>query len=76
MVWEMMLGDTSGTNKLWMNNELILDEDGVNMPLSAYAGVTLDQEGVDRIQAGVTANSNAENVLLYLDNVDLTVTFR
>ncbi|MEM1326688.1 MAG: hypothetical protein AAGI23_12070 [Bacteroidota bacterium] len=82
--WEMMLSPTEeGENRLYINNEEILNELGMNMPNAAIFKAEAASQGIDfklpspvfyeRLQIGVTANPTSHPVELYVDNVRLAL---
>lgn len=77
--WELKLSpDDNGSNKLFINGNQILSENGMNMPNASifrdvFAENDIDFElqepiSYERIQIGATANPDSEDLLLYIDN--------
>ena len=82
--WELVLSpNDDGGNKVFINNEQVLSESGMNMPnaevfRSLFAENNIEfelQEPVvyERIQIGATANPDAEDILLYVDNFSIQI---
>lgn len=82
--WELNLSpNEDGTNKLFLNDTQILSEKGMNMPNAqifkdAFAENDINfelQEPVvyERVQVGATANPDAEDLILYVDNFSISV---
>ncbi|GMN10264.1 hypothetical protein MTsPCn9_13210 [Croceitalea sp. MTPC9] len=82
--WELNLSpNEDGTNLLFINENLILSENGMNMPNAkvfrdVFAENNIDfelQEPVvyERIQVGATANPDTGDLTIYLDNFSISI---
>lgn len=85
ITWEMQLSqDQNGINRLSLNGTEILSQNGMNMPNSEIFRTLFAEEGIDfelqepvfyeRLQIGATANPDGEDVLIFVDNFNLTIT--
>ncbi len=71
-------------NKLSINGNEILSQSGMNMPNAEIFRTLFAEEGIDfelqepvfyeRLQIGATANPDGEDVLIYVDNFNLSIT--
>lgn len=82
--WELKLSpNDNGSNKLFINGNQILSENGMNMPnASIFRDVFAESDiefelqepiSYERIQIGATANPDSEDLLLYIDNFSLRI---
>lgn len=82
--WELTLSpNQDGGNLLYMNDALILSENGMNMPNAAIFRALFAENDIDfelqepvsyeRIQIGATANPDSEDLLLYVDNFSIQI---
>ena len=82
--WQMILfPDDTGLNKLYINDEEVINENGKNMPNSTEFKQAFAENGIDfelsdplyyeRFQIGATANPTPSKVTMYIDNVRLSV---
>ncbi len=80
--WVLNLSDeTDGSNQLYINEQLVIEESGINMPNQQIFAELFAQENIDfqlqtplfyeRIQFGITANSTNSPVGLYIDDVTI-----
>ncbi|AKA35201.1 hypothetical protein [Flagellimonas lutaonensis] len=83
--WQMQLSpNDNGTNQLFINGQQALSETAKNLPnaeifkqVFAENGINFElQEPVayERVQIGATANPNAEDLEIYVDNFSLSIT--
>ncbi len=84
IVWEMILSpNNDGLNKLFINNQEVISNKGINMPNGnlfktefAASGIDFElQEPVsyERFQIGVTANPTQSDIDIYIDEVKLEI---
>ncbi|MFD0864029.1 heparin lyase I family protein [Sungkyunkwania multivorans] len=82
--WEMtMSDDDNGSNKLAIDGNVVIDENGMNMPNAQIFAAVFANQGIDftlqeplmyeRVQIGATANPTAGNIELYVDNFSIRV---
>ena len=82
--WEMTLSDEdSGLNKLTINDMVVIDETGMNLPNAQVFSDVFAAEGInftlqeptayERVQIGATANPTAPTVEMYVDNFSIEV---
>ena len=82
--WESVLDSTdAGINRLYVDDVLVLEAAGANMPnpedfaaLFAAQGITFQlQEPLiyERVQLGATANPTAQDVVMYIDDVEIQI---
>ncbi|MEQ3655427.1 MAG: hypothetical protein ABNH00_06150 [Dokdonia sp.] len=82
--WEMTLAnDMSGQNKLFIDDALVINENGMNMPNPAIFSTIFAQEGIpftlqepvfyERVQIGATANPSAAQITMRIDNFSIEV---
>lgn len=82
--WSMKLSsEDNGTNKLYINNELVISVNAMNLPNATTFRQIFAENGIDfelqqpiyyeRIQIGATANPDAEDLLLYVDNFSIRI---
>jgi len=67
-------GELDGRTQVFIDEEVAIDEVGVNMPLTHVAeqfGVSLTAERFDYVQFGVTANSRSDAVTVFFDDVEI-----
>ncbi|MEP2772179.1 MAG: hypothetical protein ABJH05_08520 [Fulvivirga sp.] len=80
--WILDLSDEAdGLSQLYINEQLVIEELGINMPNQEIFGSIFAQENIDfqlqtplfyeRVQFGITANSTGNPVRLYLDDVQI-----
>ncbi len=85
VVWEMNLSPNSdGFNKLFINNQEVLSETGMNMPNASLFKTEFAANGIDfelqqplfyeRFQIGATANPTQSNIEIFIDDVKLKIT--
>ncbi|NKI30969.1 hypothetical protein [Croceivirga thetidis] len=85
ITWEMQLSQSeNGFNKLSIDGNEILSQNGMNMPNAEIFRTLFAEEGIEfelqeplfyeRLQIGATANPDGEDVLIYIDNFKLTIT--
>ena len=71
--WTVKLGvDGAGQTQVTLNDAVVLNANTTTMPSTSIARKVLGvdiTEAVDRIQIGLTANSNNTPALIYVDNV-------
>lgn len=83
--WQMNLSpNDNGTNQLFINGQQVLSETAMNLPnaeifkeVFAENGINFElQEPVayERVQIGATANPDAEDLEIYVDNFSLSIT--
>ncbi|WP_350284319.1 hypothetical protein [uncultured Croceitalea sp.] len=84
ITWESFLSpEENGGNKLLVNDQLVLSQNGMNLPNTMVFKNLFSQEGIsfelqtpvlyERVQIGATANPDAGDILLYVDNVSITI---
>ncbi len=69
-------GDGDGRTLVYVDQELVIDSVGVNMPLNSVTeplGVALTAERFDYVQFGVTANSRPDSINLSFDDAEIHV---
>ncbi|MFD2587244.1 hypothetical protein ACFSQJ_09905 [Croceitalea marina] len=82
--WELVLSpNEDGANKVFLNGDQILSQDGMNMPNAQVFRDVFAENNIDfelqlpvvyeRIQVGATANPNAEDLTIYVDNFSMTI---
>ena len=82
--WESTLSpNEDGANKLFLNGNQILSENGMNMPNAEIFRALFTENDIDfelqepvsyeRVQIGATANPDAEDLLLYVDNFSIQI---
>lgn len=82
--WQMQLStDNSGSNELYINDQQVISENGMNMPNPEIFRSLFAEEGIDfelqqpvvyeRVQVGATANPDAEDLVIYVDNFSINV---
>lgn len=67
-------GELDGRTQVYIDDKLVIDEIGINMPLTHIAeplGVSLTAERFDYVQFGVTANGRSDSVTIYFDDVEI-----
>lgn len=80
--WEMILSTNSdGSNKLYINDELVISADGANMPNETTFREEFARNGIEfqlqkplfyeRIQVGATANASVSNIEMYVDDIEI-----
>ena|GEM_PF-2878361 len=71
--WTVKLGvEGAGQTQITLDDKVVLAADSTTMPSTSIARKLLGHditEAVDRIQIGLTANSNNKPALIYVDNV-------
>lgn len=83
--WVMKLSpNTEGINQLYINEQLVIDETGDNMPNSDIFEQIFAAEGVtfklqtpvfyERVQIGATANPTPSDIPIYVDDFSLQIT--
>lgn len=82
--WSMVLSpNEDGGNELFINDTQILSENAMNMPNAEIFSALFAENDIDfelqepvsyeRVQVGATANPDAEDLLLYLDNFSIQI---
>ncbi len=85
VVWEMKLSqDDVGINKLLINNQEVISENGINMPNVSLFETEFANNGIDfelleplfyeRFQIGATANPTEFGIELFVDDVKFEIT--
>lgn len=77
IVWRTWLGkDDAGRLQVTLDDQLVLDATGTNLPTAEHtpgANGRAVLEAVDRIQLGITANSNDQAAMLLVDDVEMRI---
>lgn len=77
--WRIVLGQADdGAVDLWIDNTKVLSANGATMPdrnVARRHGLSLDAEQLDRIQVGLTANSQPHDTELLMDDIELVVDY-
>jgi len=84
IVWEMKLSpNNDGVNKLFINNQEVISEIGMNMPNASLFETEFATYGIDfelqepvfyeRFQIGATANPTQFDIEIYIDDVKLKI---
>tara|TARA_R110002012_G_scaffold114079_1_gene260357 strand:+ start:176397 stop:177236 length:840 start_codon:yes stop_codon:yes gene_type:complete len=84
VVWELKLSQNNdGINKLFINNQEVLSESGMNMPNKSLFETEFANNGIDfelqeplfyeRFQIGATANPTPFDVELFIDDVKFEI---
>ncbi|MBW1297875.1 hypothetical protein [Aquimarina litoralis] len=82
--WELTLANTdTGVNKLSINGNEVINDNGMNMPNATIFRDVFAQNGIDftlqepvfyeRIQVGATANPTMEDIELFVDNFSIKI---
>lgn len=82
--WVMNLSpNTNGSNELYINGQLVIDEADSNMPNAGIFEQVFEEEGInfelqtpvryERVQVGATANPTTTDVQIYVDDFSLQV---
>ncbi|WP_343487102.1 hypothetical protein [Allomuricauda sp. d1] len=83
--WQMMLStENNGSNELFINNQQVLSESAMNLPNADVFRAIFAENDIDfelqqpvvyeRVQIGATANPDAEDLVLYIDNFSISIT--
>lgn len=84
IVWEMKLSSNNdGINKLFINNQEVIAETGMNMPNASLFEAEFATHGIDfelqepvfyeRFQIGATANPTQSDIEMYVDDVSFSI---
>ena len=84
IVWELKLSqDNDGLNKLSINNQEVISENGMNMPNASLFEIEFANNGIDfelqepllyeRFQIGATANPTQFDIELFIDDVKFEI---
>ena len=84
VVWELALSsDNNGINKLYINDDEVISESGMNMPNADLFRAEFAKNGIDfelqeplyyeRFQIGATANPTQHDIELFIDDVKLEI---
>ncbi len=82
--WQMQLSnENDGSNQLFINDQQVISENGMNLPNAEIFKSIFAEEGIDfqlqepvyyeRIQLGATANPDAGDLILYVDNFTISI---
>lgn len=85
VIWELKLSpNDDGINKLFVNNQEAIAENGINMPNASLFEAEFANSGIDfelqepvfyeRLQIGATANPTQFGVELFIDDVKIEIT--
>lgn len=82
--WQMQLSSLdNGINELFINDQKVLSESAMNLPNAELFKTLFAENDIDfelqqpiayeRVQIGATANPNAEDLTMYVDNFSISV---
>jgi hypothetical protein len=77
--WQTLFGRDEGESRLWLDGALIAFARGANFPdfrVAQRLGAPLTAEQLDRVEIGITANSQPEPVVIYMDDIEIIASYQ